>query len=62
MQDTSTGNKKISAPDVFRLVHGGVWDLDRFMEWYQSVVIKEYSRGISEASENAYRNGGGYEF
>lgn len=54
--------KQKDAPDVFRLVAGGVWDLDRFMEWYQKERTKEYSRGYKEASENAYRTGSGFEF
>ena len=54
--------KKIDPLDAFRLVQGGLWDNDRFMEWYQSVKTCAYSQGYKEASENAYRNGGGGEF
>lgn len=57
-----TEKRIIETPDVFRLVAGGVWDLDRFMEWYLKERDKAYSKGYSEASEVAYHNGSGGEF
>lgn len=55
-------DKKIEAADVFWLITDGTWDVDQFMHWYFASRDAAYSQGYKEASENAYKTGGGFEF
>ena len=47
---------------MFLDIQNGQVSFEEFMSWLASERTRAHSNGYKDGSENAYRNGGGFEF